>query len=346
MREPRGPASRVASPRPTVRPSSSTTSTSSSPGSCGGHRSASSKRPPSAASSSGVFTLSRLRAAPRERTQLALARRSRRGPAGRNSRSACRPAGEAALDHRQRVDGVERVQRLDVVAPSAARRRRPSRGAGEQPADHVGVEPRHVAGDDEEPGMRGSPAWRRGCRPAGRSRDGGRPPSRRRGARSAPGRFGRDDAPAGTASWKRRTVRTAMGSPLDGRERLVAAAHARGAPAGEDDAGGRRAIATWPHAAIHGAAVDRESTVDMEPPRDETEAAAWIAKRIAGLEAAADCLAHARYVIALTGAGLSVESGIPPFRGPGGPLDQARRAADERLPALPRRSRARRGRTG
>ena len=36
------------------------------------------------------------------------------------------------------------------------------------------------------------------------------------------------------------------------------------------------------------------------------------------LEAAARCLLDARYVIALTGAGLSVESGIPPFRGPGG----------------------------
>jgi NAD-dependent deacetylase len=36
------------------------------------------------------------------------------------------------------------------------------------------------------------------------------------------------------------------------------------------------------------------------------------------LEAAAQCLARARYAIALTGAGLSVESGIPPFRGPGG----------------------------
>src|SRR5262245_317723 len=38
----------------------------------------------------------------------------------------------------------------------------------------------------------------------------------------------------------------------------------------------------------------------------------------ADLEAAVDCLMRARYVIALTGAGLSVESGIPPFRGPGG----------------------------
>src|SRR5689334_14473617 len=36
------------------------------------------------------------------------------------------------------------------------------------------------------------------------------------------------------------------------------------------------------------------------------------------LDAAARCLLEARYAIALTGAGLSVESGIPPFRGPGG----------------------------
>jgi NAD-dependent deacetylase len=38
----------------------------------------------------------------------------------------------------------------------------------------------------------------------------------------------------------------------------------------------------------------------------------------ADLEAAARCIVDARYVIALTGAGLSVESGIPPFRGPNG----------------------------
>src|SRR6478672_5656356 len=44
----------------------------------------------------------------------------------------------------------------------------------------------------------------------------------------------------------------------------------------------------------------------MEP--DELEA----------IEAAAECMARAHYVVALTGAGLSVESGIPPFRGPGG----------------------------
>lgn len=36
------------------------------------------------------------------------------------------------------------------------------------------------------------------------------------------------------------------------------------------------------------------------------------------LTAVAECLRRARYAIALTGAGLSVESGIPPFRGPGG----------------------------
>src|ERR1043166_4143132 len=36
------------------------------------------------------------------------------------------------------------------------------------------------------------------------------------------------------------------------------------------------------------------------------------------LNRAVDLLISARYVIALTGAGVSVESGIPPFRGPGG----------------------------
>ncbi len=36
------------------------------------------------------------------------------------------------------------------------------------------------------------------------------------------------------------------------------------------------------------------------------------------IEKAAELLLQARYAIALTGAGMSVESGIPPFRGPGG----------------------------
>jgi len=39
---------------------------------------------------------------------------------------------------------------------------------------------------------------------------------------------------------------------------------------------------------------------------------------VSAVDAAARCLVDASYVIALTGAGLSVESGIPPFRGPGG----------------------------
>lgn len=66
----------------------------------------------------------------------------------------------------------------------------------------------------------------------------------------------------------------------------------------------------------------------------------------AQIEDAARRLHRAHYVIALTGAGLSVESGIPPFRGPGGlwtkygepPLDgyqrflaDPRRAWEERL---------------
>src|SRR2546430_17698660 len=36
------------------------------------------------------------------------------------------------------------------------------------------------------------------------------------------------------------------------------------------------------------------------------------------LAIAAEALGSARYAIALVGAGISVESGIPPFRGPGG----------------------------
>jgi len=66
----------------------------------------------------------------------------------------------------------------------------------------------------------------------------------------------------------------------------------------------------------------------------------------AAVDRAVECLMQARHVIALTGAGLSVESGIPPFRGPGGlwtrhgepPLDgyqrflaDPRRAWEERL---------------
>ena len=44
---------------------------------------------------------------------------------------------------------------------------------------------------------------------------------------------------------------------------------------------------------------------------------AWEWSRWA-LDQAVDLLISSRYVIAMTGAGVSVESGIPPFRGPGG----------------------------
>jgi len=36
------------------------------------------------------------------------------------------------------------------------------------------------------------------------------------------------------------------------------------------------------------------------------------------IQAAARAIVESSYPIALTGAGMSVESGIPPFRGPGG----------------------------
>ena len=46
---------------------------------------------------------------------------------------------------------------------------------------------------------------------------------------------------------------------------------------------------------------------EKAPKLDQTE-----------IDRAAAAIVEARYVIALTGAGMSVESGIPPFRGPGG----------------------------
>lgn len=36
------------------------------------------------------------------------------------------------------------------------------------------------------------------------------------------------------------------------------------------------------------------------------------------IEKLADCLMESKYAVALTGAGISTESGIPDFRGPGG----------------------------
>jgi NAD-dependent deacetylase len=57
------------------------------------------------------------------------------------------------------------------------------------------------------------------------------------------------------------------------------------------------------------------------------------------VEQAAEVLASARHIIAMTGAGMSVESGIPPFRGKGGlweridPMKYAHISAYERDPA-------------
>ena len=39
------------------------------------------------------------------------------------------------------------------------------------------------------------------------------------------------------------------------------------------------------------------------------------------IDAVADLVCRSQYVVAMTGAGMSVESGIPPFRGSDGPLD-------------------------
>ena len=46
----------------------------------------------------------------------------------------------------------------------------------------------------------------------------------------------------------------------------------------------------------------------------------------ATIRQAAQLVLAAKYVTALTGAGISVESGIPPFRGPGGVLDKLAQA--------------------
>ncbi len=42
------------------------------------------------------------------------------------------------------------------------------------------------------------------------------------------------------------------------------------------------------------------------------------ASQLEAVQQAARFLIRARYVMAMTGAGISAESGIPPFRGPGG----------------------------
>ena len=44
----------------------------------------------------------------------------------------------------------------------------------------------------------------------------------------------------------------------------------------------------------------------------------------AGIDRAAELIVGSEYTTALVGAGMSVESGIPPFRGPGGIWDEVR----------------------
>ena len=87
----------------------------------------------------------------------------------------------------------------------------------------------------------------------------------------------------------------------------------------------------------------------MASETDTTEAFAVDAALDRQIARAAASVAGARHVVALTGAGLSVESGIPPFRGPGGlwtksgepPLDGFQRRASPGRRASPRRSAAR-----
>ena len=55
----------------------------------------------------------------------------------------------------------------------------------------------------------------------------------------------------------------------------------------------------------------RELRIRVKPAQDKKASDALI-------ESAAEMILEAEYPIALTGAGMSVESGIPPFRGPGG----------------------------
>src|SRR5512144_3264948 len=64
--------------------------------------------------------------------------------------------------------------------------------------------------------------------------------------------------------------------------------------------------------------VNRRNRIDRVTRRGEGAAHRMEDIDRAALDVAGECVARARYVVALTGAGLSVESGIPPFRGPGG----------------------------
>src|SRR5262249_8472503 len=121
----------------------------------------------------------------------------------------------------------------------------------------------------------------------------------------------------GNRRWKRPTVRTAMGSPSTAANALSRPPMREASP----PARMTRAVVTSGKTVLMGRpwrAGSRESTVDKARRRDDTGDRRMNREGLEALEAAAECLARARYAIALTGAGLSVESGIPPFRGPGG----------------------------
>ena len=150
---------------------------------------------------------------PRRRARAARPRRrSRRGSRGRKSRSACRPAARHSSHGGQRVDGVERVQRLDVVLP--ARHDRVGRRAMRASSKRIT--------SASSPGMSHATTKIHGCRLASMAAwmpaSGPQPgrtvgePSRRRSAAKRSGRFVATIT-CGNNPWKRRTVRTAIGSP-------------------------------------------------------------------------------------------------------------------------------------
>src|SRR5207237_938772 len=120
----------------------------------------------------------------------------------------------------------------------------------------------------------------------------------------------------GKSSRKTRTARTAIGSPST-------AAKALSRPPIRE---ARPPARTTPATGVRGAIMvaipippgPSLSTNLTARPSGATVADFRMQPIADALDAAAECVSRARYVVALTGAGLSVESGIPPFRGPGG----------------------------
>ena len=182
-----------------------------------------------------MFTLVRLRAAPRSaRSSASVTQSTRTGGEEVAHRVA---AGAAAAPRRSAAqrDRIDRVQRLDVVRPSAARRRRRRRSRAEQEADDVGVEPGHVAGDHEHVRVaaRQHGGVDAGERPA--AREAVARPSRTSSARKRSGRLV-DTITCGNSGVEETDGAHGDRLAADGGERLVASAHARRAAAGEDDA--------------------------------------------------------------------------------------------------------------